>query len=51
MPFVNDVKEKDILKTEIAQQHGYTVLRFWGSDVKERPFWLIQQLLSHINPS
>jgi very-short-patch-repair endonuclease len=51
VPFVNDVKEKDILKTEIAQQHGYTVLRFWGSDVKERPFWVIQQLLSHINPS
>jgi very-short-patch-repair endonuclease len=51
VPFVQDVKEKDILKTEIAEQHGYTVLRFWGSDVKERPFWVIQQLLSHINPS
>jgi len=50
VPFVNEVQEKDKLKTEIAQQHGYTVLRFWGSEVKERPFWVIQQLLSHIQP-
>jgi very-short-patch-repair endonuclease len=51
VPFVNEIQEKDILKTTIAEQQGYTVLRFWGSDVKERPFWVIQQLLSHINPS
>jgi very-short-patch-repair endonuclease len=51
VPFVNEIQEKDILKTTIAEQLGYTVLRFWGSDVKERPFWVIQQLLSHINPS
>jgi very-short-patch-repair endonuclease len=50
VPFVNEVQEKDKLKTEIAQQHGYTVLRFWGSDVKERPFWVIQELLKHIQP-
>jgi very-short-patch-repair endonuclease len=50
VPFVNEVQEKDKLKTEIAQQRGYTVLRFWGSDVKERPFWVIQELLKHIQP-
>jgi very-short-patch-repair endonuclease len=50
VPFINEVQDKDKLKTEIAQQHGYTVLRFWGSDIKERPFWVIQQLLSHIQP-
>jgi very-short-patch-repair endonuclease len=50
VPFVNEIQTKDKLKNEIAQQHGYTVLRFWGSDVKERPFWVIQQLLSHIQP-
>jgi very-short-patch-repair endonuclease len=50
VPFVNEVKEKDVLKTKIAQQHGYTVLRFWGSDVKERPFWVIQQILNHVQP-
>lgn len=49
VPFVNEVQEKDILKTKIAAQHGYTVLRFWGSDIKERPFWVVQQILSHIN--
>lgn len=47
VPFVNEIKEKDVLKTKIAQQHGYTVLRFWGSEVKERPFWVIQQILNH----
>lgn len=49
-PFLHETQHKDKLKTEIAQQHGYTVLRFWGSDIKERPFWVIQQLLSHIQP-
>ena len=51
VPFVSEVQEKDILKTEIARQHGYTVLRFWGSDIKDRPFWVIQQLLSSISPT
>lgn len=48
VPFVNEIKDKDMVKNEIASKHGYTVLRFWGSDVKERPFWVIQQILSHI---
>jgi very-short-patch-repair endonuclease len=49
VPFVNEVKEKDILKTKIAEHYGYTVIRFWGSDINERPFWVIQQLLTHMN--
>jgi very-short-patch-repair endonuclease len=48
VPFVNEIQAKDKLKTDIAQNHGYTVLRFWGSDIKERPFWVMQQLLSHM---
>lgn len=50
VPYVNEVKEKDEFKTQLAEQHGYTILRFWGSDVKERPFWVIQQILQHVNP-
>jgi very-short-patch-repair endonuclease len=49
VPFVTEVQDKDNIKDVVAHQHGYTVLRFWGSDVKERPFWVTQQLLSYIN--
>lgn len=48
VPFVNEVKDKDVLKTRIAQQQGYTVLRVWGSQIKETPDIIIQQLLNHI---
>lgn len=51
VPFVTEVQDKDNIKDVVAHQYGYTVLRFWGSDVKERPFWVIQQILSQINPS
>ena len=51
VPFVTEVQDKDNIKDVVARQHGYTVLRFWGSDVKERPFWVIQQILSQITPS
>lgn len=50
VPFVTEVRDKDNIKDIIAQQHGYTVLRFWGSDVKERPFWVIQQILNQLQP-
>lgn len=50
VPFINEIKQKDALKNTIAEQHGYTLLRFWGSDVRERPFWVIQQILQHVNP-
>ncbi len=49
VPYVNEVKKQDAIKTQIAQQHDYIVLRFWGSDVKERPFWVVSQLLEQIN--
>jgi len=49
VPFVNEVKEKDALKNKVAEENGYKVLRFWGSDIIEKPFWIVQQLLQHIN--
>lgn len=48
VPFVMEVQDKDNIKDITAKEHGYTVLRFWGSDMKERPFWVVQQILSHI---
>lgn len=48
VPFVAEVRNNDNIKDVIAQRHGYTVLRFWGSDIKERPFWVMQRLLEHI---
>jgi very-short-patch-repair endonuclease len=49
VPFVNEVKEKDALKNKVAEENGYKVLRFWGSDIIEKPFWIVQQLLQQIN--
>ena len=51
VPFVTEVQDNDNIKDVVAEQHGYTVLRFWGSDVKSRPFWVIQQILSSISPT
>lgn len=44
----NDVLKNDAIKNQIAKDNGYTLLRFWESDINERPFWVIQQILSHI---
>lgn len=49
VPFVNEVTEKDKLKTQLAEQRGYTVLRFWGSDILDNPQQVIIQLLTEIN--
>lgn len=49
VPFVNEVTDKDKLKTQLAEQRGYTVLRFWGSDIINSPQQVITQLLQEIN--
>lgn len=41
--------ENDAIKNQIAQDNGYTLLRFWESDINERPSWVISQLLEQIN--
>jgi len=48
VPFIAEVKENDTIKEKIAQHYGYTMLRFWGSDIKKRPFLIVQELLNHI---
>lgn len=48
VPFVNEIQEKDIVKTQIAEQHGYQVIRVWGSDVKHNKKQVIQTLLNHL---
>jgi very-short-patch-repair endonuclease len=47
-PFLHETQEKDVIKNAVAQKHGYTVLRFWGSDLTEKPFWVVQEILKHI---
>lgn len=51
VPFVNEVTEKDRLKDGLATHRGYTVLRFWGSDILSNPQQVITQLLAEINKS
>lgn len=46
---LNEVQQNGVVKNKIALEHGYTLLRFWGSDITERPFWVTQQLLTKIN--
>jgi very-short-patch-repair endonuclease len=41
--------QNDIIKNQIAEVHGFKLLRFWESDIHERPSWVIQELLTHIN--
>lgn len=44
-----ETKKTDILKTKIANEHGYDLIRFWESDIK-RDFKSIQNIvLSEIN--
>jgi len=40
--------KNDIIKNQIAKDNGYLLLRFWESDINERPSWVIQQVLNHI---
>lgn len=44
-----DVIKNDIQKNELAEKEGYTLLRFWESDINERPAWVVQELLTIIN--
>jgi very-short-patch-repair endonuclease len=48
VPFLNEVTENDKLKNELALHRGYTVLRFWGSDIKANPIQVMTQLLAEI---
>jgi very-short-patch-repair endonuclease len=41
--------KNDIIKNDIAKENGYNLLRFWESDINDRPSWIVQQLLQHIN--
>jgi very-short-patch-repair endonuclease len=41
--------KNDALKNQIAKDHGVTLLRFWETDINERPFWVVQQLFTYIN--
>jgi very-short-patch-repair endonuclease len=49
VPFLSEVADKDNLKTQIANERGYTVLRFWGSDILNNPQQVITELLTEIN--
>jgi very-short-patch-repair endonuclease len=49
VPFLTEVTDKDTLKTQMATDRGYTVLRFWGSDILNNPQKVITELLSEIN--
>lgn len=42
--------KNDVIKNQIAKDNGFTLLRFWESDINERPSWVIQELLKHIQP-
>lgn len=46
VPYVSEVQQKDIIKAQVAEAHGYKLIRFWGKDIKERPFWVLQQILT-----
>jgi len=46
VPYVNEVQQKDEIKDQVAKSHGYALIRFWGKDIKERPFWVLQQILA-----
>jgi very-short-patch-repair endonuclease len=41
--------KNDAVKNQIAKDYGFILLRFWETDINDRPFWVIQQLLTHIN--
>jgi very-short-patch-repair endonuclease len=49
VPYLNEVQENDEYKNKVAAEHNYTLVRFWGSDINDRPFWVVQQLLEQIN--
>lgn len=40
---------KDNIKNEWCVNNGYTLLRFWESDINERPEWVKSELLKHIS--
>ena len=44
-----DVMKNDMKKNLIAKSSGYTLLRFWESDIKNNPQQVITQLLAEIN--
>lgn len=35
--YVDQVQENDILKEQIAHNHGYSIHRYWGSEIKKNP--------------
>lgn len=42
--------KNDAIKNQIVKDNGYILLRFWESDINERPSWVIQQILNHLQP-
>lgn len=47
--FVNETKLNDLKKTKLAESRGYTVLRFWESDVLSDKNTIINQIKQAIN--
>lgn len=42
-------KKNDMAKNKIANDEGYTLLRFWETDINTRPAWVVAQILTTIN--
>lgn len=49
VPFLTEVIDKDNIKTQLAEQRGFTLLRFWGSDILNSPQQVIDTLQEQIN--
>jgi len=45
---IEDVKQNDIFKNELAVEKGFTLLRFWESEIKNNPNLIIEQLSKYL---
>lgn len=46
---VDSIKEVDVMKTNVANKNGYTVLRFWQSDMQNNFNYIRKVILNEIN--
>jgi very-short-patch-repair endonuclease/predicted nucleic acid-binding Zn ribbon protein len=44
---IEETKQNDLLKNQIALENGYLLLRFWESDIYNKPEILVETLLKH----
>jgi len=42
--YVNEIKDNDKLKEDIAKKKGYKVIRLWESDIKKDPMIILNTL-------